>query len=70
MEVKPYLLNYLYNKYKKICYPNTIDEIYEFSKEIKDLGLVCRDISIKNIYNNEKEIFIHKNMIFFSFFSI
>jgi len=70
IDVKPYHLKYLYNKYKKICYPNTIDEIFKYSKEIKDLGLFCRDISIKNLYNNEKEIFIHKHMIFFCDFSI
>ncbi len=54
IDIKPFHLKYLFNKYKKICYPKTIDEIFEYSKEIKDLGFFCRDISINNIYTNDK----------------
>lgn len=65
IKVKEYHLQYLYRKYKKLYFPQTMDEIFEYSKDIDDLGLFCRDIAIKIIYNKNKELFTHRHMIFY-----
>ena len=49
LKIKDYHLKYLFSKYKKMCIPNTMDEIFEYSKDVNDLGLFCRDVTIKNI---------------------
>ena len=37
LELKENHLNYLYKKYKKYCFPEILDEIYEYSNFINDL---------------------------------
>ena len=66
LELKENHLNYLYKKYKKYCFPETLDEIYEYSNFINDLGYFCRNCSIITLCNNENKLFNHKQMIFFT----
>ena len=60
LELKENHLNYLYKKYKKYCFPETLDEIYEYSNFINDLGYFCRNCSIITLCNNGNKLFNYK----------
>ena len=43
-----------------------MSEIYEYANSFNELGVVCQFYEVKNIINDKKEIFEHKQMIFFT----
>ena len=64
--VKYYHLKYLFTKYKNECFPESLDEIYNYCNYIQDLGYFCRDVSKKILINSKKEFFTHSHIIFFT----
>ena len=58
-------MKYLYNKFKKLCFPNDLDTIFNYCKSFNDVGILCRELNSSYIFNNEKKIFIHKHIIRF-----
>ena len=59
-------LNYLFKKYRERCFLKNMDEIYEYSNYIEDIGYFCRNCSIVTFCNKENKLFNHKHIIFFT----
>ena len=70
IEIKNYHLKYLFEKYKKICFPKGLDEIFIYSNYIEDLGYFCRSISKSILYDSKNKIIEHNHIIFFTELSI
>ena len=70
IEIKNYHLKYLFEKYKKICFPKGLDEIFIYSNYIEDLGYFCRSISKSILYDSKNKIIEHNHIIFFTKLSI
>ena len=51
IKIKKYHLLYLYNKFTNICFNLSFEEIPDYCNKNEDLGLFCRDIQIKNIFD-------------------
>ena len=52
IKIKDNHLKYLYTKYKKFIFPESLEEIFEYSKIVDELGFFCRNITkclLKNI---------------------
>ena len=65
IKIKEYHLKYLYSKYKQICFPNTLDDIFSYCNIIDDFGCFWRNICKKTILNTKKELLIHSHIIFY-----
>ena len=66
IKIKDNHLKYLFTKYKKIMFPQTLDEIYEYCKNVEDLGYFCRNISKCLLLDNKGNIIEHSHIIFFT----
>ena len=49
-----------------MIFPETLDEIFEYSKNVEDLGYFCRNISKCLLLDNNGEIIEHSHIIFFT----
>ena len=52
--LKLYHIKYIFEKYKKLYFPKLLDEIYEYSKYIEELGYFCRSINKSMILDSKK----------------
>ena len=66
IKLKDNHLKYIYNKFKKMIFPETLDEIFEYSKNVEDLGYFCRNISKCLLLDNNGNIIEHSHIIFFT----
>lgn len=58
----------LYAKHRNELNPYNMSDIFEYSKEIANLGDFCRGYEEKIIFKDNKEKFLHRHMIFYSNF--
>ena len=49
-----------------MIFPETLDEIFEYSKNVEDLGYFCRNISKCLLLDNNGNIIEHSHIIFFT----
>ena len=66
IKIKENHFKYIFTKYKKICFPETLDEIYNYSNYFEDIGYFCRSISKSQLLNNKGEIIDHSHIILFT----
>ena len=66
IKIKDNHLKYLYTKYKKIIFPETLDEIFEYSKNVDELGFFCRNITKCLLIDKKGNIIEHSHLIFFT----
>ena len=66
IKIKENHLKYIYNKFKKLIFPETLVEIFEYSKNIEKLGYFCRNISKCLLLDNTGNIVEHSHIIFFT----
>ena len=64
--IRDYHLHYLYKKYKDNCFPNTLDQIYDYCNYIENIGFFCRNCAKISLFNKEKKLFKHEHIIFFT----
>ena len=64
--IRDYHLQYLYKKYKDKCFPNTLDQIYDYCNYIENIGFFCRNCTKISLFNKEKKLFNHEHIIFFT----
>ena len=65
--------NFLKNAYYKLqkkYYELHLENVYEYTKTLKNDEYFCRNISIKQLITKDKHIIEHKSLIFFSDFDI
>ena len=70
IKMKKNHLKYVFNKFKKICFPSTLDEIYDYCNYIEGLGYFCRSVSRESLLDEKKQIIDHSHLIFFTELSI
>ena len=70
IKIKKNHLKYVFNKFKNICFPRMLDEIYEYCKYIEELGYFCRAVSRASILDEKQQIIDHSHLIFFTELSI
>ena len=56
---------YLYNNNKDFIMNLTIENLSAYCNNNEKIGIFCRDIQIKNIFDSNNKIFAHKHIIFF-----
>ena len=66
VKMKDHHLKYLYTKYKRLIFPETLDELFEYSKNVEDLGYFCRNISKCFLIDKKGNIIEHSHIIFFT----
>lgn len=59
-------LKYLYTKYKRLIFPETLDDLLEYCKNVEDLGYFCRNISKCFLIDKKGNIIEHSHIIFFT----
>ena len=59
-------MKYIFNKFKKLIFPETLDEIFEYSKNLENLGYLCRNISKCVLLDNTGNIIEYSHIIFFT----
>ena len=70
IKMKKNHLKYVFNKFKKICFPSMLDEIYDYCNYIEGLGYFCRSVSRESLLDEKKQIIDHSHLIFFTELSI
>ena len=60
--IRDYHLQYLYKKYKDKCFPNTLDQIYDYCKKISDSFV---EIVQKYLYSIKKKNYSIMNILYF-----
>ena len=56
----------MFYKYKIKCFPSSLEYIYGYCNQNDNLGILCRDISIKYILDWYKKSDNYNHVIFFS----
>ena len=59
-------MKYIYSKFKKLIFPETLEEIFEYSKNVENLGYFSRNISKCVLLDNTGNIIEHSYIIFFT----